>query len=311
MQAREQRTTLIIIRRHAGRLAPILLAMVVALVVSGCALIPAPPGPAPLRYRDEIFSGVDTTADLTYGSAPGLDGTAHDLRLDLYEPHGDTASVRPAVVLVHSGAFSFGNKDSAELVDLAGALGRRGIVSVSINYRLLAPAGCTGTNGTSPTCLTAASAAQHDAQAAVRWLRANQTRYRIDADRIAMAGSSAGGITALLAAYRSDDPGTSGNPAPSSAIGAAISLSGGVPDAASYTGPGDAPALLFHGTADTIIPFAWSVETAVASLSAGIYVNLQPFADAGHVPYTQFRDQIVTQTVNFLYQQLHLDSAAT
>ena len=297
--------------RHAGHLAPILLAVVVALVVSGCALIPAPPGPAPLRYRDEIFNGVDTTADLIYGSAPGLDGTAQDLRLDLYEPHGDTASARPAVVLVHSGAFSFGNKDSAELVDLAGALGRRGIVSASINYRLLAPAGCTGTNGTSPTCLAAANAAQHDAQAAVRWLRANQTRYRIDADRIAMAGSSAGGITALLAAYRSDDPGTSGNPAPSSAIGAAISLSGGVPGAAAYTGPGDAPALLFHGTADTIIPFGWSVETAVASLSAGIYVNLQPFADAGHVPFTQFRDQIVTQTVNFLYQQLNLDSAAT
>ncbi len=300
-----------IIRTLHGRLASTLLAGAVALAMSGCALIPPPPGPAPLRYRDEIFSTVDPTVDLTYGSAPGLDGNAQDLRLDLYQPHGDTATARPAVVLVHSGAFSFGNKDSAEIVDLAGALGRRGIVSVSINYRLLAPAGCTGTNGTSPTCLAAANAAQHDAQAAVRWLRVNQSRYRIDADRIAMAGSSAGGITALLAAYRSDDPGTSGNPAPSSTIRAAISLSGGVPGAAAYTGPGDAPALLFHGTVDTIIPFGWSVETALASLGAGIYVNLQPFPDADHVPYTQFRDVIVTQTVNFLYQQLHLDSAAT
>ena len=302
---------MIVSREPDGRRAPTLLAVAVVLAMSGCALIPAPPGPAPLRYRDEIFSAVDSTVDLTYGSAPGLDATAQDLRLDLYEPHGDTAAKRPAVVLVHSGAFSFGNKDSAEIVDLAGALGRRGIVSVSINYRLMAPAGCTGTNGTTPTCIAAANAAQHDAQAAVRWLRANQTRYRIDTDRIAMAGTSAGGITALLAAYRSDDPGTSGNPTPSSAISAAISLSGGVPGAAAYTSPGDAPALLFHGTADTIIPFGWSVETAVASLGAGVYVNLQPFPDAGHVPYTQFRDQIVTQTVNFLYQQLHLDSAAT
>lgn len=302
---------MIISRRRNGRLAPTLLAVAVVLAMSGCALIPAPPGPAPLRYRDEIFSAVDPTVDLIYGSAPGLDGNAQDLQLDFYEPRGDPAAKRPAVVLAHSGAFSFGNKDSAEIVDLAGALARRGIVSVSINYRLLAPSGCTGTNGTTPTCLAAANAAQHDAQAAVRWLRSNQARYRIDTDRIAMAGSSAGGITALLAAYRSDDPGASGNPTPSSAIGAAISLSGGVPGAAASTGPGDAPTLLFHGTADTIIPFGWSVETALASLGAGIYVNLAPFPDAGHVPYTQFRDVIVTQTVNFLYQQLHLDSAAT
>lgn len=287
------------------------LTLVLGLVVSGCALIPPPPGPAPLRYRDEIFSTVGSTVDLTYGSAPGLDGNPQALKLDLYEPPGDTAIARPAVVLIHSGAFSFGNKDSEELVDLAGALARRGIVSASINYRLLAPAGCTGTNGTTPVCTAAARGAQHDAQAAVRWLRANAARYRIDPDRIAMAGSSAGGITALLVAYRSDDPGASGNPGPSSAIGAAISLSGGVPGAATYTGSGDAPALLFHGTADAVIPFGWSVETALASLGAGIYVNLQLFADAGHVPYPEFRDRIVAQTVNFLYQQLRLDSAAT
>lgn len=301
MVSRRQRT-----RRFAGAvLVPLMLA------ATGCALIPAPPGPAPLRYRDLVFSAVDSTRDLAYGSAPDLAGTTQQLKLDLFQPHGDTATARPAVVLVHGGAFSFGDKESEELVNLADALGRRGIVSVSIDYRLLAPDGCTGAEGTSDVCVAAANAAQHDAQAAVRWLRTHADQYRIDADRIAMFRSSAGGITALLAAYRSDDPGTSGNPGPSSAIGAAISLSGGVSGAASFTGPGDAPSLLFHGTADGVIPFGWSLETAIASLSAGVYANLQPLPDAGHVPYTEFRDLIVTQTVNFLHQQLRLDTAAT
>ena len=296
------------VERPRSRL--VLSAMLAALAVSGCALIPAPEGPEPLRYRDEVFASVDATVDLSYGSAPDAQNDPESLKLDLYEPHGDTARAPPAVVLVHGGAFFFGNKEMDDMVDLATALGRRGIVTASINYRLLAPSGCTGTNATSEPCVTAAHGAQHDAQAAVRWLRTNASTYRIDPQRIAMAGSSAGAMTSLLVAYRSDDPGTSGNPGPSSAIGGAISLSGGIPGAAAFTGAGDAPALLFHGTEDEIIPFSWSLETAIASLSAGIYANLQPLPGAGQVPYAANRDLIITQSVNFLYQQLHLATAA-
>ena len=60
------------------------------------------------------------------------------------------------------------------------------------------------------------------------------------------AGTSAGAITALHVAYNSEDPGTSGNPGPSSAVRSAVSLSG-----ARFIGPvaaADPPSLLFHGT---------------------------------------------------------------
>ncbi len=289
-----------------------LLVAVAVLVASasGCTLIATPDGPTPLRYRDAIFDRVDTTADLTYGSAPDADNVAETLTLDLYEPHLDNAGARPAIVLVHGGAFSFGDKESPELVDLANYLGRRGFVSVSIDYRLLAPNGCVGPDDPSPLCLDAARGAQHDAQAAVRWLRLNATTYRIDPNRIAMAGSSAGAIASLLAAYRSDDPGTSGNPGPSSAIAGAISISGGIRGAATFTGPGDAPTLLFHGTADTVLPYAWTVETWQAARAAGLYANLELLPDAGHVPYDAYRDLIRDQTANFLYQQLDLGHAA-
>lgn len=281
----------------------------IALVASGCTLIPPPDGAAPLRYRDKVFTTVDTTADLTYGSAPDINNVAEVLKLDLYEPHGDTATARPAIVLVHGGAFFFGDKKMADIVDLANEYAKRGFVAVSIDYRLLAPSGCVGPDDPSPTCVAAAFGAQHDAQAAVRWLRTNATTYRIDVGRIAMQGSSAGAMTALLAAYRSDDPGTSGNPGPSSAIAGAISLSGGVPGIATFMSVGDAPALLFHGTADDIIPFDWTVATYQAAIAAGLYANLETLPGAGHVPYALYRDLIVGQSVNFLYQQLDLSHA--
>ena len=67
------------------------------------------------------------------------------LKLDLYEPTGDTAPLRPAVVWVHGGSFKSGSKTSAELVDQATVLGRKGWVGASISYRLSAQ-GCTVVN---------------------------------------------------------------------------------------------------------------------------------------------------------------------
>ena len=52
----------------------------------------------------------------------------------------------------------------------------------------------------------------------MRFLRKNATTYKIDPDRIAIGGSSAGAITALQVGANSEDPGTSGNPGFSSAV---------------------------------------------------------------------------------------------
>ena len=44
------------------------------------------------RYRDEVFASVDVTADIAYGRAVDEHGEMETLRLDLYEPAGDTES---------------------------------------------------------------------------------------------------------------------------------------------------------------------------------------------------------------------------
>ena len=178
--------------------------------------------------------------------------------LDMYRPTGDTQTSRPALVWVHGGSFSGGDKTNVVPVDVANTFAKLGYVVVSINYRLLGSNCVANPSG----CTLAAIEAKRDAQAAVRWLRANAATYGIDPTRIAIGGESAGAITATLVGLLSEDVGTSGNPGWPSTVGAFVSVSGGVPSGFNIANSGDAPGLFFHGTADTIVPSSWSVDTA-------------------------------------------------
>jgi acetyl esterase/lipase len=264
----------------------------------GLPFIP-PPGNAPLRYRDAVFGAVSTTSDVVYGSATNISGQTIALRLDVYEPTGDPVTQRPAIVWVHGGSFSSGDKTSPELVDEANVFSGKGYVNASINYRL-EPGGCSASNPTA-TCITAIQEALADAQTAVRFLRTNAATYGIDSTRIAIGGSSAGAITALHVGFRSSED-------PTAAVGAAVSLSGA--SLLVTIDSGDAPSLLFHGTADTIVPYQWAVNTYNAALTAGLDSFLTTWVGAGHVPYVQHRTEILDQTTNFLYWELDLTNAA-
>jgi acetyl esterase/lipase len=283
----------------------VLLVACLSLALAGCDLhLLQPPGPAPLRYRDEVFSAVSTTSNVTFGSAVNQNGQNVTLQGDIYQPTGDTVTARPAIVWVHGGGFSGGSKTSPEIVDEATVFGKKGFVGFSINYRLWS-GGCFP-----PTtqCLTAIVDAKHDAQAAVRFLRRNAGTYRIDPNRIAIAGTSAGAITALNVGYGPEDVGTSGNPGFPSTVRAAVSLSGG----AVLTTPnaGEAPALLFHGDADNLVAYQSAVNTVNNARSAGLQAFLTTWPGEGHVPYVAHRAQILEQTTNFLWWTMGLANAA-
>jgi acetyl esterase/lipase len=284
----------------------VLVAVCVAVVTAGCqSHLVTPPGPAPLRYRDAIFSTVTTTSNVTYGSAVDQQGQTVTLRLDVYRPSGDSVTRRPAIVWVHGGGFSGGTRTSPEIVDEATTFAKKGYVTVSISYRL-SPGGCSASAPTG-SCVQAIIDAMHDAQAAVRFLRANAATYGVDVDRIAIGGTSAGAITALNVGYNPDDPGTSGNPGHSSAVRGAVSLSGA--KILGTAGPGDAPSLLFHGTADGLVPYQWAVNTVNEAHGANLTAFLTTWQGEGHVPYTQHRTEIHDQTRNFLYYALDLADA--
>ena len=108
------------------------------------------------------------------------------LALDLYRP--TDAEDRPLIVWVHGGAWRRGSRSNMPLTTLVEA----GYSVASVDYRL------------SPVAPFPAQV--HDVKAAIRYLRANAAALRINAKRIAVAGSSAGGHLAALVGVTNGHP---------------------------------------------------------------------------------------------------------
>ena len=181
-------------RPRAARSAAVLAALLAVVVLSGCT-VARPAGSGTIRYRDQVFTTVTKTTDVQYGTAPDNDGNPVALKLDVYQPAGDTLTQRPAVIWVHGGGFSGGDKSGGPSADLANTFAKLGYVSFSINYRLLSSGCGGGSNPNTPACTAAALAAISDAQGAVRFVREHAAQYGIDPTRIGIGGESAGAIT--------------------------------------------------------------------------------------------------------------------
>jgi carboxylesterase type B len=278
---------------------PVVLVALLVMVAGGCEWpTVTPPGDAPVRYRDPVFSAVTVTKNVTYGTAVNLENQTITLQLDLYQPTGDSVTRRPAIVWVHGGSFCCGSKTSAEIVDEATTFSKLGYLNVSIDYRLESP-GCSGSFS---NCIAAIQEAAADAQTAVRFLRSNAARYGIDPTRIAIGGSSAGAVTALNVGYSSSEE-------PAAGVRAALSLSGGQAVVGTIS-PGDAPALAFHCTTDPLVPYQLAVNTINAAKAQGLDAFLESWDETCHVPYAEHRQQILDQSRNFLWWEMDLAHAA-
>ena len=151
------------------------------------------------------LDSLDVKRDVTYARYG-----KRTLEMDIYRPKGAWGEL-PAVVCIHGGGWSKGNRANHEKV--AQALAARGYVAATISYRL---------SGEAPF-----PAAIHDCKAAVRFLRANAKKFGIDTANIGAIGLSAGGhLTALLATSNGvkELEGQGGNADFSSAIQAVVPM---------------------------------------------------------------------------------------
>ena len=101
-----------------------------------------------------------------------------DLKLDVYQPPVGVTSKRTAIIHLFGGGFFSGNKSAGYIINDAKALGARGYINISANYRL-------AKEGFWPSQI-------HDVKAAIRWTRANAGKLGIEPNRIVVAGYSAG-----------------------------------------------------------------------------------------------------------------------
>ncbi len=167
-----------------------------------------------------------------------------NLLLDLYVP---SSKANPyLIVWVHGGAWHSGSKESPPLgfVDA-------GYAMASINYRL---------------SVEAKFPAQiHDIKASIRYLRANAAKYGYRADKIILAGSSAGAHLAVLAGVTNNDKELEGN------LGQYANVSSSVQVILDYYGPTNFTTILKQST-----PHGVSVRGPAMALLLGKTVENIP-----------------------------------
>ncbi len=112
-----------------------------------------------------------------------IDGPAGPIPIRVYWPPEADAPVAPVVVFIHGGGWSVGDLDTYDGQARMHAAGA-GAVVVSVHYRL-APE-------------HPYPAAVEDAWAATQWVAQHASELGADADRLAVAGDSAGGNLAAV-----------------------------------------------------------------------------------------------------------------
>lgn len=234
-------------------------------------------------------------SDLPYGSAAG-----ERLLLDVRVPVGDGPF--PVAILIHGGGWSSGDKANvgsagggADISPWFQPLSDAGFVWFSINYRL-AP------QHRWPACL-------EDVAAAIRWVKANASRYHGDPGRVALFGHSAGGHLATLAGTLADDsvrvqavvgyaPVTNHEQDLAARGGLSLSLQNllnrpkeptpeslGLLRAISplnHVRPGLPPFLLLHGDADRTVPLQQSLDFHARLREQGVRCELIVLPGAPH-----------------------------
>lgn len=250
------------------------------------ALLPGCDWPQGTRYVHAVFTDVDVTRDIVYRRTTNHQGQAVELKLDIYQPRGDTATRRPAVMWMFGGAWVAGNR--SQMTTYATDSAKRGYVGVSIDYRIRPGGGGNFLDG--------AMDAYDDAVAAVQWLKDNAATYRIDPRAIVAGGFSAGAINALNLLYL---PGSRG-PA-TSPIAGAVGVSG-----LAFAAPtaDDPPALMNNGTADTIVPYDSARRTCSDAWAVGAVCRFWAYEDAGHEIGFSQQALIQERTGDFIFEHV-------
>ena len=145
----------------------------VALIILAASLFASSSDAFGQARRPPLPEGATQHRDLAYVS-----GGHERQKLDLYLPKEGTNL--PLIINIHGGAFKAGSKEDGVPITYL----NQGYAVASINYRL-------SQHAIFPAQI-------QDCKAAVRWLRAHAGEYRLNPERFAVWGASAGGHLAAM-----------------------------------------------------------------------------------------------------------------
>ena len=220
-----------------------------------------------------------TLTDVAYAS------TNTQQNMDVYLPAGRSMLTTYTVIMIHGGSWSGGDKSdfNTDIPNLKPLLGNYAIFN--LNYRLA--------NGT--TVLLQQQL--NDIDAAINYIYSNATKYSINTNKIAIMGASAGAHLTLLKCYKANTDGKikavvdlfgptdmawmyNSHPVASLTQPIIVNVMGGTPtsSASVYTSGSPInfvtstvpPTIIFHGTADPIVPISESINLQAKLQLAGV-----------------------------------------
>jgi predicted esterase len=180
------------------------------------------------------------------------------LKLDVYSKDVQPNTKKPCIIFVFGGAFVIGERDDSLYNNYFSSAVEHGYIMISISYRL-GLKGVTNVSlfNTAPLKM-AVDMAVDDLYDATNWVIANREKLGVDTSKIILSGSSAGAITVQTAEFeRCNLRGTSQKLPVDFKYAGVVSFSGAILSYdgwPSYKQP-PAPVLMFHGTADKIVPY--------------------------------------------------------
>jgi acetyl esterase/lipase len=236
-----------------------------------------------------------------------------ELLLDAFLPGGEEQ--RPAILVVHGGAWRSGNR--SQLRGYATTLTKMGFACFAIDYRL-APA-------------HKFPAQIEDCRAAVIWIREHATEYSVDTSRLGAIGYSAGGHLVSLLATTGEAPSerngnvdtrihavaAGGAPTdfrwfPDDGKWATYLMGGDLKShpkvflsasAAAFADKNDPPVFFFNGDEDKLVPLAWTKSCYEALKNSGVKTEMHIIKGAGHMQAAGDKEAL-QKAAEFLKQEL-------
>ena len=208
------------------------------------------------------------------------------LHLHTFEPAADAAEPRAAIVFFFGGGWVSGTP--SQFYPHCALLAEKGMLAMAAEYRV------RERDKTGP------EACVEDGQDAIRWVRDHAAELKVDPNRIVAAGGSAGGHVAACTAVltpEADQPAALVlfNPVlDTTKLGYGKSkFSGNERDFSPvhHIRPKLPPTLIFHGTADTTVPFENAERFTKKMNEAGNTCVLKAFPDKKHGFFNEGRDK--------------------